>query len=49
LVTLTFTISEAATAGDYALTLSYNKNSGIIDNDLAPVDVAIVNGIINVR
>lgn len=48
ILVLTFSISESAPDGDYTVALSYD-NGAIIDNDLNPVKVKIINGIITVK
>ncbi len=44
---LTFEISDTAEIGDYDVTLSYN-NGAIIDNDMLPVNIAIINGKVSI-
>ena len=48
ILVLTFAVSETAVAGDYPVTLSYDRGA-IIDNDLMPVEVIIKNGILTVQ
>ena len=45
---LTFTVSETAAAGSYPLTFVYN-NGAIIDNDMAPVNMTVINGSVTVK
>lgn len=47
MVTLTFRISDSTAAGNYVLSLTVNGD--IIDNDLSPVNVQIVNGTVTVK
>ena len=45
---LTFSVQSSAPAGRYAITLRYDDGA-IIDNDLMPVDMNIINGYITVK
>ncbi len=46
MVTLTFKIADNAVAGNYAVSLT---DGDIIDNDLSPVDMQIINGTITIQ
>ncbi len=45
---LTFEIADTAETGDYNVTLSYN-NGAVIDNDMLPVNLEIINGKISIK
>ncbi len=45
---LTFEIVDDAETGDYNVTLSYN-NGAVIDNDMLPVNLEIINGKISIK
>lgn len=48
MLTLTFSVSNTATAGNYPVSLTYDDGA-IIDNDMMPVAVSIDNGTITVE
>lgn len=47
MLTLYFDVSDTATAGTQNITLSYD-NGAIIDNDLASVNMSIINGVVTI-
>lgn len=48
LLLLTFNIAKTAAKGDYPVTISYEEDN-IINADLLPIDVSVINGIVTVK